>query len=753
MAAVAAAVCSTTVTVWTLGPERAKRVERTRQAPPKVDFATQVQPIFRQYCVDCHGTKEQKNGFRLDRRSDAMRGGTIAVIGPGNAAGSRLYHKLIGDKFGPQMPPTGALPPAHVETIKRWIDEGAEWPDALANEAPPVPPDPAASAMLDALRAGDRTRLESMLTADATALNKKGPGGKTPLMFATFYSDVATLRQLLERGADPNIADESDITPLMFAVTDLEKTRLLIEKGADVNARSLNGRTPLLIAAGIPGATDVARLLLDKGAKVSAHGPGLVGEMTPLLQALYTGDERMFQLLVARGASIEDVGPPALALAMRAQCGGCIETILKRVPPPVMTPVMMMASPPFGPALGTPMLLERGAEANARDGEGRTALMLAAASEAVPAQAVEALLAKGADVNAKTPTGETALTYAKMRGDTPVTTLLLKAGAVEGNPRPFPTLKFAPAASPRAAVTRALPLLQQADVTFLKKSGCVSCHNNSLAAMTVALARSKGFAVDESVAEQQTSVIGRYLETWRDRATQGIGIPGDADTVSYILLGLAAEKYPPDVATDAMAYYLRHAQVADGSWRTLAHRPPIEVEELQVTAMTMRALQVYAPAVQRDAYRATINRAAAWIATAEPRSAEGRAFKLLGLHWSNAGGAAVQKAAKAILAEQRPDGGWSQLPTLPSDAYATGQALVALAQSGALMAADPAYKRGVQYLLKTQLADGSWYVRSRALPIQPHFEAGFPFGKDQFISAAGSNWAAMALTYAAKMGS
>ena len=92
MAAIAAAVCSTTVTGWDLGPERAKRVERAGQAPPKVDFATQVQPIFRQYCVDCHGTKEQKNGFRLDRRSDAMRGGTIAVIGPGNAAGSRLYH-------------------------------------------------------------------------------------------------------------------------------------------------------------------------------------------------------------------------------------------------------------------------------------------------------------------------------------------------------------------------------------------------------------------------------------------------------------------------------------------------------------------------------------------------------------------------------------------------------------------------------------------------------------------------------------
>ncbi|MBA3295603.1 MAG: hypothetical protein H0U19_01600 [Acidobacteria bacterium] len=51
----------------------------------------------------------------------------------------------------------------------------------------------------------------------------------------------------------------------------------------------------------------------------------------------------------------------------------------------------------------------------------------------------------------------------------------------------------------------------------------------------------------------------------------------------------------------------------------------------------------------------------------------------------------------------------------------------------------------MQFLLKTQLADGSWFVKSRALPIQPHFESGFPHGRDQFISAAASNWAALAL--------
>jgi hypothetical protein len=58
---------------------------------------------------------------------------------------------------------------------------------------------------------------------------------------------------------------------------------------------------------------------------------------------------------------------------------------------------------------------------------------------------------------------------------------------------------------------------------------------------------------------------------------------------------------------------------------------------------------------------------------------------------------------------------------------------------------DPVYKRGIAFLLKTQLEDGAWYVKSRAMPLQPFFESGFPHGHDQWISAAGTNWAAMAL--------
>ena len=48
-------------------------------------------------------------------------------------------------------------------------------------------------------------------------------------------------------------------------------------------------------------------------------------------------------------------------------------------------------------------------------------------------------------------------------------------------------------------------------------------------------------------------------------------------------------------------------------------------------------------------------------------------------------------------------------------------------------------------MLKTQLADGSWYVRHRSVPLQPYFESDFPHGHDQWISAAATGWATKAL--------
>src|SRR4029079_3401714 len=99
---------------------------------------------------------------------------------------------------------------------------------------------------------------------------------------------------------------------------------------------------------------------------------------------------------------------------------------------------------------------------------------------------------------------------------------------------------------------------------------------------------------------------------------------------------------------------------------------------------------------------------------------------------------------------QRRDGGWAQTPDMESDAYATGQSLTALSMSQPDLIKGSADARGVTFLMGTREGDGSWHVRSRAFGFQPYFESGFPHGQDQWISAAATSWATMALVYAAE---
>ena len=82
---------------------------------------------------------------------------------------------------------------------------------------------------------------------------------------------------------------------------------------------------------------------------------------------------------------------------------------------------------------------------------------------------------------------------------------------------------------------------------------------------------------------------------------------------------------------------------------------------------------------------------------------------------------------------------------MSSDAYETGLSLSAVAAADPRSAKTPAYRRGVDYLMRTQEADGSWHVHSRAFGFQPYFESGFPHGHDQWISMAATAWSSMAL--------
>lgn len=729
------------------------------QGSAKVDFGRDVQPIFKTYCIGCHGPAQQMNGFRLDRRRDAMRGGTIAVIGPGNSAGSRLYQRLVGDQYGLRMPPTGPLSEDKISIIKAWIDQGAKWPDELSGETPPPPPDSGATALMKALRFGGSAAFQKNLNDDPKAANRKGPGGSTPLMYAALYGDSDSVRRLLAAGADPNLKNDAGATALMWAVGDLEKTRLLVDHGADVNARSDNGRTPLMIAASHHGSTPILQLLLDHGANPSAQSPGLFGVMTPLAEAAYTSDATAMRTLIARGADVKGAGLNPLSFALVVNCAACVDLVIGSTSKPDLNMAMLFDTPPLGDTSLVKSLLDRGADLNAKDPDGNTLLTMVCAADTAPLELVKFLIDHGADVNARSPHGETALEFAVRHGRTPVVELLMRAGAKppaaaadgsSGAPAVAVEIRAVPAHTAREAVERSLPLLQRSDVQFMQKSGCVSCHNNSLTEMTVAAARQSGIAVDDRIVARQMQATATYLEGWRDRALQGVGIPGDADSMGAVLLGMADANYPPDPATDAMVVFLKNHQSPDGRWYSTAYRPPLESSDIQTTAVTMRALQVFAPQARRADYDQAVRRAAAWLTQTKPRTTEDRAYQLLGLAWAGTDQKIINPAAAGLLAEQRPDGGWAQLPTLSSDAFATGQALAALAQSGALAVAGAAYQRGTQYLMSTQLADGSWYVKRRALPIQPYFESGFPHGRDQFISAAATNWAATALALAAR---
>ncbi len=105
-----------------------------------IDFQKDVRPILSDRCFACHGPDEQARqaGLRLDTREGAFadRGG-YRVIVPGNAAASRLYLRISHEQEAARMPPPAAdrrPGPEQIETIRRWIDQGAEWKTHWAYE-------------------------------------------------------------------------------------------------------------------------------------------------------------------------------------------------------------------------------------------------------------------------------------------------------------------------------------------------------------------------------------------------------------------------------------------------------------------------------------------------------------------------------------------------------------------------------------------------------------------------------------------
>jgi hypothetical protein len=105
---------------------------RLAPAADPVDFDRDIWPIFESRCLTCHGPKQQKSSLRLDSRSKLLTGGdTGPALVPGDASKSLLIELVTAAADEGRMPPEGdPLTPAQIDLLKRWIQDGASWPNS-----------------------------------------------------------------------------------------------------------------------------------------------------------------------------------------------------------------------------------------------------------------------------------------------------------------------------------------------------------------------------------------------------------------------------------------------------------------------------------------------------------------------------------------------------------------------------------------------------------------------------------------------
>jgi ankyrin repeat protein len=615
-----------------------------------------------------------------------------------------------------------------------------------------------------AIRANDLTLLENLIAK--SDVNIKDRHGATPLMYAAAVGSVDAIKALLAKGADAKAKNSFDATALMWGVANPEKVRLLLDAGADVNARSKQGMTALLIAANNAGSTEIVRLLVAKGADPKATDEG----GTTLLAAATANDLDMVRLFIEKGVDVNAAdakGNTPLQFAasngnlamvkLLLSRGAAVDsattgaTKVRKGPVALNHLTALMFAAPYGTPELVRTLIAAGAKVNARDIRDMTPLMLAVSSETQDPEVVRLLLEKGADVKAKSNLGETALDWARKFGNPGIIRMLEQAGgpAAAAAPTPPASILRVANSTPQAAIAKSIALLQQSGTEFFKESGCVACHHQNFTAMAVGAARRKGIRVDEAAAAEHLKVVKAQWTGAQEFLLQRLDPPGAADTLDYSLFGLAAVEYPADAMTDAMVANVAQEQQPNGSWSVGGvARSPLEEGMFARTAMAIRMLQHYGPPGLQAEFDKRLAKARDFLLEAQPRTTDDWAMQLLGLKWSGASAEKTSAAAQGLLHLQRKDGGWAGNPNLESDAYATGEALCALHESGTLKAGDARYQHSAAFLLRTQQADGSWHVKSRAVKFQPYFQSGFPYDHDQWISASGTAMAAMALANA-----
>ena len=642
-------------------PFAAAQIKLPPAASKKVDYKQDIQPLLSQNCYSCHGPDVQQAGLRLDLRQNALRGGDYGpVIKIGDSAASKLIHRLVDGDSGMQMPPTGALSDHEIGLLRAWIDQGAEFRTDIVAEAPPKPVDPKVTALIAAVRAGNRSEIERQIAASPEVVNGKDAGGSTALHHAAGYGPVGNLQLLIDKGADVNAKNRRGSTPLHWAIHDEAKVRLLLSKGANVNAKQAQGRTPLYLAAMLGKSSPTMRLLFTSGADPNLAS---VNGQTPLTMAALRGNVEGMRLLIERGADVnskDGAGETSLMGACVSGNARAVQLLIDQGADVKVTSKRKETALGFAATAGAQasveMLLAKGADVNVRNFRGYSPLMFAASSDAMPAGIIRLLLDKGADASFTGDYDEPASALAAKRGHTEAAKLL---GAGASSPTASATAMVKSVnVSNRSipdAVRNSLALLEKQSGVFIRTAGCNSCHSQDLPSAAAGLAR------DYELTSMKT--FPQLPATMTPPAEQVMDFNViSPNSVAWELFDAGMNHEPRTQVTDAIVRYIMASQTADGSWRTPeSRRPPMTSGKFQTAALAIYAMKNYAPEAEKLNCEKAIASSVAWLEKAKPVTNQDHAFRLLGLAWGGAAAAVIRQEAISLAALQRADGGWSQM--------------------------------------------------------------------------------------------
>ena len=293
-------------------------------------------------------------------------------------------------------------------------------------------------------------------------------------------------------------------------------------------------------------------------------------------------------------------------------------------------------------------------------------------------------------------------------------------------------------------IDRGLAFLAKDALAWKKEHNCVSCHHAGLVVWSMREAKRRGHAVDEPVLAEMTRWVAESGDGKFGQARPASAPRALNPKAVWFSLALGADPDPDAVSRKGRTRLLETVkgdQTNDGSWSAWPEtRPPMQgSSDESMTALAILAV-VPAAATGDDSAKAVRDKGIQWLAaTKTDDDPQSLAIRLV--LWRRVGRPAEEwePLVRRIKERQNSDGGWSQSKNMPSDAWATGQALYALAHAG-IQPSERVITRAHAFLVRTQRADGSWPMMSR--PTKPGDE-----GCKSLIpiTGAGSAWAILGL--------